>query len=180
MYIYYTNNFTGARADSHKLLEHAIAMHGNSDTAAELISEISRGEHGKPYIRGWKHFSISHSETSWAVLIADEECGLDIQFERKIDELKLAARWYHPDEVSALVELEQGELTHEFFRIWTRREAMGKAAGTGIMSASLPSTLGDEVDYEGVTWQLKDVEIPGIDHAVVCAKTIDEIRIIEL
>ena len=139
------------------------------------IEGLVTSEAGKPYIPGGKHFSISHSETSWAVLLADEECGLDIQFEREIDELKIAERWYHPDEAAAVSNDED-----EFFRIWTRREAMAKAAGTGIMSASLPSTLADEVLYEGVSWQLKDVDIPGIDHAAVCAETIDEIKIIEL
>lgn len=164
MEIYYTNSFKN-RKDSHKLLEQVLGS----------IEGLVTGENGKPYIPGGKHFSISHSEGSWAVLLADEECGLDIQFERNISEMKIAERWYHPDEVAAINNSEE-----TFFRIWTRREALVKAAGTGIISASLPNTLAEEIVYEGVKWQLKDVEIPGIDHAAVCAKTIEEIKIIEL
>lgn len=175
MHIYYTNNFTGRREDSHRLLEQVIARFSDADTASRLIGELGSREHGKPYIKGWKNFSISHSEASWAVLVADEECGLDIQFERTIDDMKIAERWYHPDEAEAIRKNEAS-----FFRIWTRREAMGKAAGTGIMSANMPCTLADEVQYEGEKWQLRDVEIPGIDHVAVCAGIIDEIRIIEL
>lgn len=164
MELYYTNSFKN-RNDSHKLLEQVLGS----------IGGLTKSEAGKPFIPGGRHFSISHSEGSWAVLVADEECGLDIQFERTADELKIAKRWYHPDESAVVAEDEDA-----FFRIWTRREALVKAAGTGIMSASLPSTLADEVQYEGTTWQLKDVDIPGIDHAAVCAKTIDEIKIKEL
>ena len=164
MEIYYTHSFKN-RKDSHKLLEQVLGS----------IEGLTKSEAGKPFIPGGRHFSISHSEGSWAVLLADEECGLDIQFERTAKELKIAERWYHPDEVAAVADGEEA-----FFRIWARREALVKAAGTGIMNASLPSTLGEEVDYEGARWQLKDVEIPGIDHAAVCAKTIDEIKIIEL
>lgn len=151
--------------DSHRLLERVLGS----------IEGLVTSEAGKPFIPGGKHFSISHSEGSWAVLIADEECGLDIQFKREANEIKIAKRWYHPDEFAAVNDDEE-----EFFRIWTRREALVKAAGTGIISASLPNTLGDEVDYEGEMWQLKDVEIPGIDYVTACARTIDEIKIIEL
>ena len=189
MQIYYTNNYTGAKDESHRLLERAIAAYdeehafsGNAGSrslavknAANLVADMRTTEMGKPYIPDWNEFSISHSESSWAVLIADGSdkhidcCGLDIQFEREVKVLKLAERWYHPDELAC-----------EFFRIWTRREALVKASGESIVNSNLPSTREDEVKFRDAVWQLRDVAIPGIDHAAICAKQISDIKLAEL
>ena len=145
--------------------------------------DIEIGEMGKPSIPGFNDFSISHSENSWAVLIADgygsaHYCGLDIQYTKNADVNKLAKRWFHADE-AAVVESRGSEA---FFRIWARREALVKAVGTSIVNAHLPSTLTDEVEFEDEVWQLRDIEIPNMNgaFAAVCAKEISEIKVIEL
>ena len=186
MQIYYYNRFKNEKGESHKLLERAIAEFLGDDSresAAELVADIETGEMGKPSIPGFNDFSITHSENTWAVLIADgygsgHYCGLDIQYSKKADVNKLAGRWFHEEETEAVKA--RGE--DEFFRIWARREALVKAVGTSIVNAHLPNTLGDIVEFEGAVWQIKDISIPGVSgaFAAVCAQEITEIKVTEL
>ena len=60
MIIYYTDNFTGGREESRRLLEKALAVHtGDEKQAKKLTGALKKGEHGKPYIEGFSCFSIS-------------------------------------------------------------------------------------------------------------------------
>ncbi len=186
MHIYYKNNFTSEKGESHRLLEKAIESFigaDSRDSASDLVADIEIGEMGKPSIPGFNDFSISHSDNVWAVLFADGYgsdyyCGLDVQFSKNADVNKLAERWFHADEAEAV----RAEGPDEFFRIWARREALVKAVGTSIVNAHLPNTLTDEVEFEGAKWQIRDIEIPGADgaFAAVCAKVITEIKVTEL
>ena len=193
--IYYYNNYTGNKEDSHELLRKAMMQ--RSEEVDELIADMKIGEMGKPSIPGYDDFSISHSESSWAVAFNDKYCGLDIQFSKKADCIKIAEKWFHEEEVEAVkgaATSEEsrkeigtggddeaiGDCADAFFRIWARREALVKAVGTSIVNSHLPSTLGDEVEFEGKKWIIKDVELPGIEHAAVCAETVEDIEIIEL
>lgn len=172
MLVYYTHEYKGG---SHDLLEKVAAPH--------KMDEIEYGEQGKPFISAWKPFSISHSENTWAVLVADDDCGLDVQYEKQVDFLKLAERWYNTEELESLKKLSEDEvIRREFFRIWSRREALVKAAGTSIANSSLPSVLADNVSYEGSLWMIMDVTVPGAEnlHAAVCSREIDEIKVVEL
>ena len=178
MKIYYTHNFTGGREESHKLLERVVGS----------IDGLRTGLAGKPYLPNGPEFSISHSANTWAVIKGEEACGLDVQYVRDCDEMKLAERWFHSDEVAYLKAC--SDLVGEFFRIWTRREALVKALGNSIVTSSLPSTLADEIEYEAGIWQIRDVEIPGLNagkvceerpaYAAVCAKRIDKLEFISM
>ena len=186
MNIYFDNKFKNEEGESHQLLEKAIDRFlgdASKESAADLVADIETGEMGKPSIPGFNDFSISHSENTWAVLIADgygdqHYCGLDIQYSKNADVNKLAERWFHSDEVSAV----HDKGADEFFRIWARREALVKAVGTSIVNAHLPNTLADEVEFEGEVWQIKDVVIPGtVDaFAALCARKIAEVKVTEL
>ena len=105
MIIYYTDKFTGSREESHRLLEKALSVHtGDEEQAHRLTGALKRGEHGKPYIDGFSCFSISHTGNIWAVLIADRECGLDIQLGRKCDMSAIAKRWFAPEDAARIAE----------------------------------------------------------------------------
>ena len=183
MVIYYTHNYSSNKGESHRLLELAIGEYlaktgDTSVDAAGLVAKMEIGEMGKPSIPGWAAFSISHCKNSWAVLIADGMCGLDIQNNSTDNYVMIAERWYRDDEAESV----KATGADEFFRIWTRREAMVKAVGTSIISSQLPSTMNDVVEYEGATWELANVSLPGGEslHAAVCAEKLEDIEYIEL
>lgn len=101
---------------------------------------VERTEAGKPYFPECTsiHFSISHSGTYWACAIAGENVGLDLQEhtlakgesreEAAVRFRKMAHRFFHPKE-AGFVDLDS---YHNFFTVWTAREAYVKFTGQGI------------------------------------------------
>ena len=165
MIIYYTCSFTGRKGESHELLERAIARYtGSEETASDLIGRITeKGRFGKPVIEGFRPFSITHSRSLWAVLIAEEECGLDVQYYRKCDAALISGRFYAPEDAELIREhIRRGkDPEEEFFRIWARREALIKAVGGSVAETDVPAVMTSEAVMNGKTWIIRDIELPG-------------------
>ena len=82
-------------------------------------------EHGKPCSKD-KNFNISHSGDYAALYIGKNQCGIDIE---KINSAKVAKS----PKVFTENELQwTGENTENFFTLWTRKESISKAMGTGF------------------------------------------------
>ena len=104
--------------------------------------------HGKPYLEHGPYFSISHCKEGIAVVIDETPVGIDIEHIRHADE-DLIARVMNEEERLAIRELGM----REFTRLWTQKEAIVKAQGTGIVSfEQLQKTL------EIGDWRLDTVE----------------------
>lgn len=188
MIIYYTHHFDN-RSESHSLLRKAVRSYAEEfmpDTYCENLPAEDRlatkGEFGKPYIPGFAPFSISHSNNTWAVLICTEgsECGLDIQYERKVEALSVAKRFYAPEDAGIISDLaekygeDDSRVKAAFFRLWARREALVKAAGSSVAGSGIPPVNSDAAEFEGTAYLIADVMIPGSDaSAAVCFMTGD-------
>ena len=83
-------------------------------------------EHGKPYWENGPYFSISHCKAGIAVAVDDQPIGIDIETIRHADE-ELIARTMNEEERIGMDE-------RKFTRLWTRKEAVVKAQGVGIVS----------------------------------------------
>ena len=170
MIIYYTDKYTGGREESHRLLERAIAVYtADKSRAKTLIEAMKKGEHGKPFIEGFSCFSISHTGSIWAVLIANRECGLDIQHARKCDMQAVAERWFAPEDVLR-VKTVNTDTVDAFFRIWTRREALTKALGGTVYDPDLPPVSDSDVRIEDRQFTIRDIHVPEMPelYAAVC------------
>lgn len=174
MRIYYTHSYGGAKGESRRLLAEALCFHcGSREKGLSLAGRIERdGEHGKPYIEGFECFSISHSRETWAVLIGERECGLDIQYAEARPLGRIADRFYAPCDAEAA----SAGGSEVFFRLWARREALVKAAGTSVAAADTPPVAGDTAEYENRCWKLCDIFIPGTEglYAAVCMEVTDD------
>lgn len=90
---------------------------------------VLRDEKGKPRLSSEGTFiSVSHSNSTFALLVAEENVGMDIQYGRSVSLEKIAGRYFTPEE-KAYVE-ESGE--EAFFRLWARKEAFAKYTGAGM------------------------------------------------
>ncbi len=82
----------------------------------------------------WKmcHFNVSHSHGISVVgLCTHREVGVDLEPIRDLPSREaLARRWFHPEEVKALEQKRWSPAS--FFAIWTAKEAVVKALGTGL------------------------------------------------
>ncbi len=139
----------GRRADA--LARHALAQ--AAGTRAEALT-FARTETGKPYAVGLdRHFSLSHSGCLVLCAVADHPVGADIQRHRSVSPSmtrRLARAGY------------AGASEEDFFEWWTRQEAAGKLAGTGLKLAPLPEGL--------VFWNGRLTGPDGLYSYCVCAK----------
>lgn len=123
------------KAFGEKLLKRAAVLYGTPKKKAEA-EVIMRQSGGKPYFGSLDlHFSISHSENVWSVLIGPECCGLDLQYIKPCNLEKIAGRFFSAAERDFILTGEEGR-TDRFFRLWTRREALGKFTGKGFFAPS--------------------------------------------
>lgn len=170
MYLLYTNEYKRNSAHSRELLARSIRKLAGSgcnlDVPPELAAltgeelrryiadNIEFNKNGKPHIAGIPDYSISHSENTWAIIFSDAPCGLDIQYNKKAKLEKIAVKLYQEDEQESANRLG----IDEFFRIWSRREALIKAAGSSVFYDA-PSTMWGSASYEGYLWRIYDVSL---------------------
>ncbi len=100
---------------------------------------------GKPMLSPYHHknpisFNISHSwETAIIAVSATAEIGIDIETIRPFDNfMEIAEHYFHPQETQAIAAVSRSERLRKFYEIWTQKEAVVKALGTGL-SLSLNS-----------------------------------------
>lgn len=100
------------------------------------------GLHGKPYLetpsgRHSMRFNLSYSGSFAVYAIAcGREVGIDIErVSEKVDTRSVAESFFAEIEVEALAHHSAGERTQAFFRLWTRKEALLKASGQGILDS---------------------------------------------
>jgi 4'-phosphopantetheinyl transferase len=115
---------------AHAFLRRCLAL--RLDVPPERV-EFAFSPKGKPHVRGlW--FSFSHSGDLAAVAVsAQQVVGIDIEQVRPIDVHTIAADHFTPAEAHALAA--SADPVAYFFRLWTRKEAVLKAYGLGIVDS---------------------------------------------
>ncbi|MBS7706949.1 4'-phosphopantetheinyl transferase family protein [Chelatococcus asaccharovorans] len=78
------------------------------------------------------HVSLAHSGKRVAVAIADGAVGIDIEEMTGGDVLALARDWLTPAEAAVVAKAGPAAMEPLFLRYWTAKEAVLKAAGTGL------------------------------------------------
>ena len=93
-------------------------------------SEIYLSEYGKPYAKNGIFFNVSHSGNCAALVCGEHEAGIDTE---KINENNL----YLAEHIFTKQELEwiSPEPVSRFHILWSIRESILKAAGTGLYSS---------------------------------------------
>lgn len=122
--------------------------------------EWTYNEHGKPYLEGGPYFSISHCKAGIAVAIDDQPIGIDIETIRHANE-DLIERTMNEKE-------RLGMDDRTFTRLWTQKEAIVKAEGTGIYSFEQLQTILDNGHWTLDTFE-KDNYIYSIAYGQLCS-----------
>lgn len=96
---------------------------------------------GRPLLHGLGpgvHLSISHGRGLAAVAVTGlAPVGVDIEAVRPLPAVPLAHRWFLPGEAAWLGALPEQHRHAAYFWLWTHKEAMGKALGTGLDDGGL-------------------------------------------
>ncbi len=122
-----------------------------------VAEEPVLSEEGKPVFQGHPevYFNISHSGDYVVLAFGSRELGVDIERVRRAG-LKTARRFFTGEEYEYLLETREEERDDAFFRIWTGKEAVVKAAGCGLsVSPERFCVLGEEVELEGKRYELR-------------------------
>jgi 4'-phosphopantetheinyl transferase len=137
---------------SHAAMRDILGRHTTSPL------EFALHEHGKPHLplSPELRFNLSHShELALVAVTLDYEVGVDIERLRPLPRfVALADRFFPPSEPRPTDEI-------DFFRHWTRVEAILKARGVGLYGAS--------TDPEG-EWTIEEVPVPEGFAAAVAAE----------
>lgn len=98
---------------------------------------FGHNDFGKPHLKGGGrrlHFNVSHTEGLIALaVVLDHDIGVDVEsVNRKADIMKLAERYFSPEEFHGLQELQAKRAKQRFFDLWTLKESYIKACGEGL------------------------------------------------
>lgn len=97
-------------------------------------TEIKASPTGKPYLTEYPcyEFSISHTKNAVVAAVSDKPVGVDVEKIRDID-ISIARRVFSENELAWLGGMDENT-KHRFFTLWTKKEALGKFYGTGLMN----------------------------------------------
>ena len=99
--------------------------------------QFDYGDRGKPLLKLDRteplQFNLSHSH-EYALYGFTYDCliGVDLEYLRKSDFMKIARRFFSDGEYELLMKASEDERAKLFFQLWTAKEAYLKAIGTGI------------------------------------------------
>lgn len=108
-------------------------------------------------------FNISHSGEWAAIAYGKRPLGLDIEYVRETRE-EVARRFFTKEEYGETIKREGAERDSFFFRVWTGKEAVVKAAGVGLkVSPDGFCILPGRVSLLGKSYRLsgKSMELQG-------------------
>ncbi len=90
--------------------------------------QLAKTASGAPYIEDESAcISFSHKDRILVVALSAKSVGVDIEkITEKASHIKIAERYFTPKEIEYINSEER------FFRLWTRKEALGKLLGVGL------------------------------------------------
>ena len=127
------NRFIISRSVLRKIIGELISLN------PKLI-KILTNEFGKPFLEGTEYsnlkFNLSHSgDLIVYAFCLETDVGIDIEhIDYSINYIELAKSFFSADEISfSLNSVYEKKNIENFYSIWTRKEAMLKSLGTGLL-----------------------------------------------
>jgi 4'-phosphopantetheinyl transferase len=207
-----------SKADAFRTLEHRqeyILAHaalrsvlGQSLGVSPALLDITMGagtkpvlSHAKDQAYGWPDLRFNLSHTRGAALIGvtqDRELGVDIEWQRPMDDLESMARSVmSEEELERWMALAVEDQLRAFYHVWTRKESYLKAIGLGLFRSlqeiTVPVTVGSVEDGgEGSSrirgliqdrggqgaWRVSDVPVWEGYSASVCWEDVGVVRLV--
>jgi 4'-phosphopantetheinyl transferase len=164
-----------ARAQSQSLVGVALACRTLSAVSGRIIapSELRYGEFGKPQVAGLPEFSIAHAG-DWVLcaVSSDGAVGVDIEPLQSRAQLPAWLTVFDAHERAA------ARTPRAALAIWTRKEAVLKAAGGGLAELPRVQVRGGSVRFRGQRWYCRAPQIA--PRVIACLATIQPVTRLRL
>ncbi len=122
------------------------------------LADLKYNAYQRPYFDNCPDFNIAHSGNIVICCAADKgQAGIDIEHVKEID-LSDYPDYFTPNEWN---KINSASIPYEgFYDIWTRKEAVLKAIGTGFHTPlSSVDVSGDDLIYDDTTYHIKSLAI---------------------
>ena len=127
-----------SRNAARQLLAEAAARMLDTDPAQVLVSRDGSGQPTVQAAAGQAWVSLSYGPAVLAVAASlVGPVGIDIEGAGRPEAARLAERWFDAGEAAWLQSLPDTEQPTAFLLLWTAKEALGKALGTGLRNEGL-------------------------------------------
>ena len=164
---------------AHCSLRRTLAAQIDIDPKALVFG---RDVNGRPVFvnRSSPSFNLSHSGHYALIgIAADRTIGVDVEIERSFDIDEVATLALSSGELRSLRSLPHPRIAFAFFDLWTRKEALLKADGSGLRFDLRDLDLGIDpakisVRHEGRDWTVQRIATrePGVHAAVAVEGTL--------
>ncbi|MEU2614755.1 4'-phosphopantetheinyl transferase superfamily protein [Micromonospora sp. NPDC007271] len=149
-----------------------LAVRAVADLLGLPAGEVRLGREpsGRPYALGAGrrvHVSVSHGRGVVAVAAAAHTpIGVDVERERPLPAVPLARRWLAPADAEWLTRQAAGWHPTAFLWLWTQKEAIGKARGTGLRDGGMRQPVPLPAAWPDPVGVLPPRQVPGTDLTV--------------
>lgn len=110
---------------------------------AKGLPDFKYNKFGKPYLKGCKHFNVSHSKHIMVIAVSDNPIGVDIEATKNISQNLIN---YVCNKKEAMAIKESKDKNKEFTKLWTKKESLIKLQGSTICR-NLKTMLRREILY---------------------------------
>lgn len=125
------------------------------------------GPDGKPRLKdeppAGLHFNVAHSGEIAAVAVATgREVGVDVELVRcPVPGIDAVRPYFSARELAAIDALTGSAQAREFYRVWSRKEALLKATGEGLsgLGPELDMSSGSDFSRRGTAWNVMDLDL---------------------
>lgn len=167
------DDFVAARVLTQRLVAQASGYPADEVRFSQHCDRCG-GPDGRPLIEGSSglHISWSHARGWVAAVVSDQPCGIDVEPVSDSGPLFHVLTFEEQQEVRS-VPAGSGQ-SRAFLRLWVRKEALVKAAGTGLSEPAALAQLdvrADDVAYADQHWQLTDLTTPSDVVAAIAVRS---------
>lgn len=147
--------------------------------------KLRMGPNGKPELAGEDgvHFNMSHSDGITLVAVHTRPIGIDIELvDERIARFDLAPELFTAAEQAQLARMDgTAQTTRQFFRIWTRKEALLKGMGLGFSADPRSFDVAEQPSSENSGWHLHRLPVaPAWEAALAVMDARAEVQIVDV
>lgn len=140
--------------------------------------EFSTNAYGKPFLLNSPHihFNISHAGHYVVCAVSNEPVGIDIELINPSADMKIAERFFTPDETAYIM---AGEQEQRFYKVWTKKESRIKWEGKGLHKPLTSFSVLDSNEQGQLIYHKVYQNDEAICHVCSTNKTTPSVKLIE-